>query len=404
MKRNSFLPTLLGLAALLFLFPSCAPSDTSEKKAEIPILAWYSIPGGEYQTLERYQELRECGFTLSFSHIYSEEDAQLALDLCAEAGLKSVYMSPGLENEPEETARRVMNHPGLGAYFLQDEPSNDSMDELGQWAARIASVDSIHPCYLNLLPRHAFGSTEDYREHLQIFDEKVNLPQISYDHYPVNQSGDTIYLNPWFFENLELVAAEAARVGKPFWAFALATAHGPYPIPKMSHLRLQLYADLAYGAQCLQYFTYWNPGTETWDFHQAPITLEGKRSPVYELVRDMNRELQNRAEVFVGCHVDSVRHTGAELPLSTTRLTGLPPHFTHFDTNGQPALVSVLTNGDAHYVLVQNTSPNHPLQLEAETDETLQLLRRDGTLQPAAIYGPLFILESGDILLFKFEE
>lgn len=402
MKRNTFLQTLLGLSALLLLFASCSPRQVQKSKAEIPILAWYSIPGGEYQTLERYQELRECGFTLSFSHIYNEENAQRALDLCAEAGMKSVYMSPALETDPEGTVQRVMNHSGLGAYFLRDEPGNDAMESLGQWAARIASIDSLHPCYLNLLPRHAFGSTEAYREHLELFDERVNLPQLSYDHYPINQSGDTIWLNPWFFENLELVSSEAVRVGKPFWAFALATAHTPYPIPTMSHLRLQLYADLAYGAQCLQYFTYWNPGTETWNFHQAPITQDGKRSPVYELVREMNREIQTRAEVFVGCYVDSVRHTGAEIPLGTTRLTGLPPHFTRFDTKGRPALVSILTNGNDHYVLVQNTSPNHPLPFEAETDGALQLMLRDGTSQPAALYGPMFILESGDILLFKY--
>lgn len=401
MTHKTLLPILLGCAALQLLFPSCQPTPSPEPKAEMPILAWYSIPGGAYQTLERYQELRDCGFTLSFSHIYNEEDAQRALDFCAEVGLKSVYMSPGLDTDPEETVRRVMNHPGLGAYFLRDEPGNDAMEGLGQWAARIAAVDSVHPCYLNLLPRHAFASTEAYREHLELFDQYVDLPQLSYDHYPINQSGDTLWLNPWFFENLELVSAEASRVGKPFWAFALATAHNPYPIPTLSQLRLQLYADLAYGAQCLQYFTYWNPGTETWNFHQAPITEEGKRSPVYELVREMNREIQSRADVFVGCQVDSVRHTGTEIPLATTRLTGLPPHFTRLDTYGRPALVSVLTNGDAHYTLIQNTSPNHPLTLEAETDGTLQLLRRDGTLQPAALYGPLFILESGDVLLFK---
>jgi hypothetical protein len=402
MKRKTFLPTLLVIVALMLAITSCTPSKTSSQQAEIPILAWYSIPPGEFQTLERYQELRDCGFTLSFSHIYSEEDARLALDLCAEVGLKSVYMSPGLEDDPEETVHRVMNHPGLGAYFLRDEPGNDALPSLGEWAARITSVDSLHPCYLNLLPRHAFGSTEAYREHLELFNEHVNLPQISYDHYPINQSGDTIYLNPWFFENLELVSAEAARVGKPFWAFALATAHDPYPIPQMSHLRLQLYANLAYGAQCLQYFTYWNPDTETWNFHQAPITQDGQRSPVYELVRAMNRELQIHADVFVGCRVDSVRHTGAEIPLGTTRFVGLPPHFTRFDTGGRPALVSMLTNGNAHYILIQNTSPNHPLRLEAETDGTLQLLHRDGTQQPATLYGPLFILESGDILLFKY--
>ena len=31
--------------------------------------------------------------------------------------------------------------------------------------------------------------------------------------------------------------------------------------------------DLAYGAQVLQYFTYWNPPQIGWNFHDAPINL-----------------------------------------------------------------------------------------------------------------------------------
>lgn len=392
----------LSLLSALMLFASCSgvKKEAQETKPEIPILAWYSIPPGEYQTLERYRELKECGFTLSFSHIYSNEDALLALDLCEQAGLKSVYMSPGLENNTEETVRSVMNHPGLGAYFLRDEPGNDAMDDLGAWAHKIAAIDNVHPCYLNLLPRHAFADTESYKTHLELFSEKVSLPQISYDHYPINQSGDSIYINPWFFENLELVSAEARRTGKPFWAFALATAHGPYPIPTKGHLRLQLYADLAYGAQCLQYFTYWNPGTETWDFHQAPITQDGKRSPVYDIVRDMNKELQARAFVFVGCKVESVYHMGNEIPLGTKRLETLPAHFKRIETNGKNILVSSLTTNGQHYTVIQNTT-THGIVVDIETDGKLLYVNNDGSLQSTSNYGPKYLLEDGDVLIFK---
>ena len=401
---NRFTLLLACALASAFAMPGASKrqaSKSQDAKPEIPILAWYSIPAGQYSTPERYRELREAGFTLSFAHIYSYEDAVKALDLCAGAGLKSIFMCPELETEPEATVAKVKDHPGLGGYFLRDEPGNDAMDALGEWARRIQSVDSVHPCYLNLLPEQVFGH-DGYIEHLRLFDEKVGLPQFSYDHYPIHQTEAGVRLNPEFFDNLELVSKAARRAGKPFWAFALSTAHMSYPVPPIAHLRLQLYADLCYGAQCLQYFTYWNPGTETWDFHEAPIKQDGRRSPVYELVREMNREIQARAFVFLGSTVESVCHMGKTIPQGTTRRTAPPQHFRKLDSGDSGALVSILRNGGHRYVVVQNTSPTDPIDLQIETDETVTMIRPDGTGVPAHLYGPLFILEAGNILVFSY--
>ena len=391
--------TLLLICSLLMFAQTNARKKN--QNAQIPILAWFSIPPGSFATEERYQELRDCGFTYSFSHIYSMDDAVKALDLCAKVGMKSVFMAPELETKPEETVNKVKNHKGLGAYFLRDEPGNDSFEALGKWARRIESADKKHPCYLNLLPVHAFPQG-GYDEHLRLFDEKVNLPQLSYDHYPVNESPEGLYVNPHFWENLELVSTEARRVNKPFWAFALATAHGPYPIPAIAHLRLQMYSNLAYGAQLLQYFTYWNPDTRTWNFHEAPIDLAGQRSPVYEVVREMNSEIQMRADVFLGCRVESVYHVGENIPLGTRRLPSLPERFLELDTQGRGALVSSLTNNGHHYVVVQNTSIREDLRLLVRTENSVKMVLRDGSRGQASKYGPLFLLTVGDVLIFEY--
>ena len=369
----------------------------------IPILGWFSIPPGKYATMERYREMREAGFDYSFSHIYRYEDAVKALDLCAAVGMKSIFMCPELESAPEETARKVMNHPGLGGYFLRDEPGNDALEALGEWARRIQSVDSVHPCYLNLLPVQSFGH-EAYLEHLQLFEEKVGLPQFSFDHYPIRVNGERCVLSPHWYDNQELVSAAAKRSGKPFWAFALATAHTPYPIPTLAHLRLQMYSNLAYGAQLLQYFTYWNPGTETWNFHQAPITQDGHRSTVYELVRQMNEEIQRRAFVWAGCTVERVSHIADSLPLGTHPLTQLPQHFTAIQRLSGSGLVAELHNGPRHFVMFVNTSPNDDWQVRIETDEHVQRMRQDGTSVPAQRYESLYILSPGNCEVFETVE
>ena len=420
MKRI-FRFVFLGLCAAFFGrgLVSCVQPGKDADAPHIPILGWYSIPGGESATLEHYREMRDAGFDYSFAHIYNYEDAIQALDLCAQVGMKSIFMCPELEREPEETVRGVMNHPGLGGYFLRDEPDNASMDGLGAWARRIESVDSLHPCYLNLLPCFVF-TPEGYEEHLRLFTEKVNLPQISFDHYPINDSDGHVFLNPRWYENLELVRAECLRTGKPFWAFALSTAHTPYPIPTIDHLRLQMYSNLAYGAQVLQYFTYWNPGTENWNFHQAPITSEGQRSPVYELVRQMNEEIQRRAFVWAGCRVKSVCHLADSLPQGTKPLSELPAHFRRIENVSGRGLVSVISNGGSsenlkgrdvtgeggadggrHFVMLQNTSPTEPWHVNVETDVNVVLIRQDATSVPAHRYGPLFILSPGNCEIFE---
>ena len=382
------------------LLATGVPARKKVPAPHIPILGWYSIPPGEHATLEHYREMREAGFDYSFSHIYKYEDALQALDLCAKVGMNSFFMCPELESAPEETVRKVMRHPGLGGYFLRDEPGNDTMDALGEWAHRIQSVDSVHPCYLNLLPSFVF-THEGYEQHLRLFSEKVGLPQISFDCYPINAGEGHCVLNPRWYENLELVSAESRRTGKPFWAFALATAHGSYPIPTIDHLRLQMYSNLAYGAQLLQYFTYWNPGSETWDFHQAPITQDGRRSPVYELVRAMNEEIQRRAFVWASCKVERVSHVAETIPEGTKPLMQLPQHFLTLKNEQGCGLVSEIRNAGRHFVMIVNTSPAFEWRVSIETDDHVQLVRSDGSCSPARSYAPLFILSPGNCEIFE---
>lgn len=400
MKRNFMI--LLVAASFLWNGNGLLQARTGGKSPKIPILAWYSIPPGEHATLDRYLELAECGFTHSFSHTYDLDDAMLALDYCEQAGLKSIFTCTSLQKHPEETVRKVLDHRGLGGYFLRDEPLNADMPALGEWARRIEKVDHRHPCYLNLLPVHAMGH-EAYETHLQEFSKTVALPQLSFDHYPINCAGDSIFVNPQWYDNLELIRKESLRTGKPFWAFALSTAHTPYPIPVKGHLRLQMYSNLAYGAQLLQYFTYWNPTTETWNFHQAPVTQNGLRSRVYEEVRTLNQEIQRRAHVFVGCKVEDVCHTGNVIPTGTRRLESLPAHFLRISSRGEGALVSQLTNEGRHYVVIVNTSPTKGICMDIKTDHNVMRLRLDNTQVRADKYEEEYFLEPGAAEIFYYK-
>lgn len=371
--------------------------------AVMPTLAWYSIPPA-YATLDRYKELQKAGFTINFSHIYSLEAALQSLDLAQQAGLKVMFMCPELENDTENIVRQVKDHPALYGYFLRDEPTGADFPALAAWAGRIRAVDPDHEIYLNLLPNYAgeemLGST--YEEYVKQFTKTVKTTMLSFDHYPVLENGS---VRDYWWNNLEIISREAAAAGLPMWAFALSTAHHPYPIATQASLRLQLYTDLAYGAQCLQYFTYWCPTPGTWDFHDAPIAEDGTRTAVYDLVKAMNKEIQARAGVWVGCKVQKVYHTGSEIPPRVTALTEpMPEPLKKLDTKGHGALISFLENGRYRYAMLVNRSHLEGFDYTISFTKDVAQVYADGSIVNIPGRTANRHLDPGDCAIFRLKK
>ena len=367
-------------------------------EAELPILAWYSVPGGDDATLENYQTLKDCGFTLSFSHLYNMTDALASLDLADEVGMKVIFTcGDELRTNTEAVVNQVKDHPALYGYFLRDEPSNADLPALGEWADRIRAVDPDHAIYFNLFP---FWAGEDliggpYEEHVQNAIETIKPTQVSFDCYPITTNGIN---NDWWY-NLEVIKRQSDAANLPIWAFALATAHSDYPVPTLADLRLQMYTNLAYGAQCLQYFTYWCPGTETWNFHEAPINDDGTKSSTYDVVREMNQELQARAGVFVGATVKQVRYAET-VPYGGTKLEDYPSPLSSFNANGCRTLVSLIENGEYEYLMLVNCSNTAGYNFRIGFERKVQIVNRDGSIEPMAENPADFYIEEGDCTIF----
>ena len=302
---------ILLLFYMMFL-PGAICQEKLKPGNQIPILAWYSIPP-EQTTLERYLELRESGITVNLSFFNDAEAMSRALDTASKAGIKMIVYCPELKTATEATVKRFMNHPAVAGYMLRDEPNRSDFPDLGEWAGRIRKTDDNHYCYLNLFPNYATEAqlgTKTYQEYTDLFIREVPVQFISFDHYPV--LGDSLRAN--WYENLEIISEAAGKAGKPFWAFALSVAHSKYPVPTIAQLRLQVYSDLAYGAQGIQYFTYWTPFDTAWKFNNGPISLEGKRTVVYDRIKQVNSEIAALSPVFMGSRVISVSHTGENIP------------------------------------------------------------------------------------------
>ncbi|HQT23211.1 beta-galactosidase [Daejeonella sp.] len=408
-KRNktNILCISFRLIFLAFILPGLLtkPASAQEKlesKGHIPILGWYSIPPEE-ATTARYLEMKEAGFDISFSFLRSPQDVQKSLDAAHQAGMKIVISCPELKTETEKIVKQFMSHPALAGYFLRDEPAVDAFADLGNWAKKVNAVDPKHFCYVNLFPNYATPlqlGTADYREYVNKFAKEVPLNFLSFDSYPLT-SAEGVY-EKWH-QNLEIFSDEAKKVDKPFWGFAQSVLFdNKHEDPTLATMRVQMFTNLAYGAQGLQYFTYWTPVSSAEDFRGGPITLEGKRSTVYDNIKTLNQEIKSLAGVFYGAKVKSLQFFGNVIPAGTKRMSVLPAPIRVFATEGKTVLVSFMENGGKQFIVIVNTDYRKKMSLTLTGDSSLKRVLKDGSIVPASAYANTIDVEAGDLVIYTY--
>ena len=349
-------------------------------KSKMPIVGWCGL-GAKYSTVEQYRRMAKAGFTHNLSDWSNDAEMASALEAAHAANMKIFVRTPELNSNPAAMAAKFKDHPANGGYFVRDEPGANEFDKLAETVRAIQAVDSVHPCYINLFPTYAEAATQlvaaSYEDYVAQFIAKIPLPFVSFDHYSITTRG----FHKDYFENLEIVARLSKAAGRPFWAFALCTAHWSYPPPGLCHLRFQQFCNLAYGAQALQYFTYItleSQGPPEWTA-PAPLGPDGKPSYVYGLVKQVNREVHNLEWVFLGSEVQSVGHTGKILPQGTRPYEPAAP-IKSLELTGQGAVVSLLSKGRKRFLAVVNRNYERIADLKITWDAGTEMSRigKDG--------------------------
>lgn len=394
-----FRALLACLIVMLLCRASFAGAARLPDHEPIPVLAWMGVP--EAQTSEaRYHELADCGFTIGFSSFSNADAAIKALDAAKAAGVRVLVSCPQLESDPIATVQRLKGHPALAGYFLGDEPDTTAFEREAKWIERIRSADRDHIVYINLLPNYATTDqlrAPTYPAYVDRFATTVPTTFLSFDFYPI--VGKTV--RPNWYENLEIISAAAGKADKPFWAFALSLRHYDYPIATRENLREQVYSDLAYGAQGIQYFTYWQP--TSFDCGDSPIDAAGKRTAVFDRVKQMNAEIRAISSVFAGGKVISVGHTGERLPAGTRPFEPAAP-VKSVRTEGTGAIVSRLANSSRQFLVIVNRDIGHAMRatLTFEGGTAIDRVERDGTLQPLDKTEAQINIEPGDAAIFSW--
>lgn len=395
---------LLMLAAVLAVGVQAQKLTESHKytnptPGKLPILAWFSLTG-EQVSKERYEEMAEAGFNISFSHIADYEEICRSLDEAEGTGVKVLVMAGHTGEDMERVVRMAKKHKSTAGYFLRDEPNAAGFAELREMADKIRAIDDEKLLYLNLLPNLVAPvdlQTKSYADYVARFIKEVGLGLVSFDHYPVTDAG----LRGEFYANLEDIARESRLAGEPFWAFALSTAHDPYPVATRESLRLQIFSNLAYGAQGIQYFTYTTPLGTIWNFHNAPIDENSQRTEVYDLVKELNARVQGLSHIWLGAEVVAVGHTGEEIPMGTTRMEQLPKSIKGVSADGEGVLLSHLRNGKKEYLMVVNRDLYNSQRVTVECADGVKRVLDGGVVVGAEKYSPSLNLAAGDMLLFE---
>ncbi len=416
--RSFIVLCILPLVLLSVAIAPCPGADAPaaseaphklESHGTIQILAWMGPPAKEQQL----REMADAGFTISFGASADIAAVKEGLDAAQKAGVKLLVSCPQLKDDPEGSARQLHAHPALAGYFLTDEPSAASFAELARWVRRMKEADPDHYSYINLFPNYATAEqlgVPTYARYVEEFLTTVPVQFLSFDHYPVVQSGAQATLRTQWYENLELASVAARRAHVPLWAFVLSTRHFNYPTPTLAHLRVQAFSDLAYGAQTIEYFTYWQVGGNQPPFSDAPVGLDGKPTVVYDRVKQVNQEIRGLSGVFSGSQVISVGHTGDAIPAGTKRYEPRAPiaQLKTSGASGAGAVASLLANGRQRFLVLVNRDINAPLHVSITLDDSRQArevarVQKDGTLHPLQERKFEADLEPGDVAVLKWD-
>lgn len=386
---------------LLHILISCASQGIYAVES-MPIIAFLGIPFNK-STDQNFKDFSDCGFNVSLYGYESLPQLVNACNVAQKYGVRILGHCPETHANPSHAAKILKNNKGFFGYFIQDEPSAPDMIAGENEIRILKSVDTSHCFYINLHPYYDTWTldatkTKTYSEYLEQAS-RMSCQQISFDYYPITKDG----IRDGWYNNLEQIRKICKSSGKPMWGFVLSVPHAMYPQPNMASLRLQVYSNLSYGAQAIQYFTYWTPpGEKPNDYHNGPITHDGKKTKTYYLVKRMNKELRSLSPIFLGAEITSVNHIGGKLPKGTKKLSRLPKGLSSFKIiSKKGAVVSQFRNGGNLYMCVVNKDYEKSLTLciSARNKKTVEI-QKDLTESPLQ---SRYEIQPGDIRIFKLQ-
>lgn len=367
----------------------------------IPIMAFFGVSTDNVSDFERF---KDAGFSVSFNIYKNNKEGIKALDAAKKAGIGIIYYTDELFTNTYETVMEIKKHPALLGYYIADEPSVNDFNWVKTIINDIKLVDDKHLFYVNLYPNYATENqikTQKYKDYLMEFAEKIPITFFSFDNYPVSNNK----INSFWYENLEAIRELSVKNNKPFWGFANATIFNNDERPTEEGIKIQQFSNLLYGAQGLEYFTYWtldNQQRQKNNFGYAIVYNNGLPTPTFEIVKKINHQINKLSWIFYGCKVKSIYHSGVVIPKGTVPLKKLPEciKFLKFDKN-DGFLISNLQNMGKNFCVILNKNLSKFITINYKvTNHTKNINAETGALEVNFRKKGVKILKPGDLMIF----
>jgi len=301
----------IGIILLSTLIASCPLASCSSGAGETPVFednktihigAWVSPPS-EFINDQTYREIAESGINTIYALYENANDTVKALKAAENNNISYYVRDTSLTVLQEEDydilpdlLAKYKSYPAFKGYLVYDEPGPNKFEALGKLHQEFKKILPDKDFYINLFPTYSSLAQRDgldYKEYLQKYIDVVKPEFISYDHYPLKQTVEGTAITEDFLYNLELVAEAGKKAGVPVWSFIQAMDFGATNRkPSEADIRWQVYTNLAFGVQGIQYFCYWTPVDDaTTVFGEAMIDRQGNKTPIYDYVKNVNREI-----------------------------------------------------------------------------------------------------------------
>ena len=365
----------------------------------IEVMASHTIRA-EYNNLENYNNIKECGFTLARENYPSRDIAIEHLKTAAKTNVKLIIGCPEILKDMENTVRLFNSFDSFGGYYICDEPGADRFDDLSKIVKRLKTLDERHYIWINVFPVYANKQqlkSESYEQYINDYIEIVKPPFLSFDCYGIKKNG----IIPNYYQNLELISSQCKTKGIPFWAYVLTSQFGSNVYPTKGTLSFQAYSNLAYGAQAIEYFSYRRILGYGLNMTIAPVDTNYKKMAIYNVVKKLNSEIKYYSPIFYRNEIQDVSHLSKIIPLGTKKLKRLPGGLLIESYGGEGFVVSQFTNSGKKYVLFVNKDYQKSQSLTIVSTKKINRISCYASERQSIIGRKVLDVKAGSIVLLR---
>ncbi|UKK49255.1 hypothetical protein L6475_04655 [Prevotella sp. E9-3] len=392
-------------------------------RSMITVIGHGGVPGSFKDLATSYRDMLYAGFDVSICTGSPAESLRM-LKEAREKGIRLVVGGGSLNDYKTLADSAQKNKNTVYGYYIGDEPflkKNDryrghaTLDDLLPRAKAIRSIDPLADFRICLNPIYGpetvnsdgTYNNQRYADYIDSCITRLKLTNIAFDNYSIIWSkGDEVLRRQWF-DNLEIVSSQSQKHGIPFCGYVLSAQHLSYTLPTLGTLRLQVYANLVYGAKSIAYYTYWHRWLPGEGSYVAPVDSFGqRRAGLYDAINRVNEEMARISPLFAEGTVKKVYHiNGAPSNVLIKQLTpdNLPDNIESLTIeDGKRAIASVIEKDKASYLALVNKDFRNPVTLHIRGNKHLRHVSKLDLKYEKVTTGH-YTIEAGDIILFRFK-